>query len=100
MNGDPWGRQPPLHVLRFISINVGREGTAHEIALLRDCGHHFDVLLDQNLRWSGHKKSHPFFDYYVPSVIKSSRPWAVTNTRKDNSQKNTKQNILSLSTVD
>lgn len=51
----------PLHNLRFMSINVGRGGTTHDIGLARVCELHIDILLIQEPWWIGRTKSHSFF---------------------------------------
>lgn len=55
-----------LQNLRFMSINVERRGTAHEIALARTCELEFDVLLVQEPWLIGCTKLHTFLDPFSP----------------------------------
>lgn len=66
-----------------MSINVGRRGTAHDIALCRACELKFDVLLVQEPWWRGCTKSHLFFDQHIPFCGNDLRPRAVIYTRKN-----------------
>lgn len=74
MKGPSQARQPPLYFLKFMSINVGRGGSAHDIALGRACDLQLDILLIQEPWWSGRTKSHPYFDRHIPlGVLASDR---------------------------
>ena len=86
MKGGPQGRQLPLHQLKFMSINVGRGGTTHDIALSRACELQIDVLLVQEPWWSGRTNSHPYFDRHLSFAIGNAQPHAVTYTRKDSTK--------------
>lgn len=57
MSSCPQGRQLQLHLM---SINVGRSGTTHDIALTHACELQLDVMLGQEPWWSGRTKSHSF----------------------------------------
>ncbi|POS81735.1 hypothetical protein EPUL_005617, partial [Erysiphe pulchra] len=77
------GRELQPHLLKFMSINVGRGGATHDIALARACELQLDVLLVQEPWWSGRTKSHPYFDRHIPYAVANTRPRAITYTRKD-----------------
>lgn len=47
MNDSYQDRHPPLNYLKFMSINVGRGGPTHDIALAHACEFKIDVLLVQ-----------------------------------------------------
>ena len=83
MKGDPKGRQSSQQLLRFMSINVGRGGAAHDIVLSRACELQLDIVLIQEPWWSRHTKSHPYFDRHIPLTNNNKRPRAVTYTKKD-----------------
>ena len=83
MKGTQRGCQNPHQFLRFISINVGRGGITHDIALARPCELQLDVVLIQEPWWSGRTKSHPFFDRHIPHCSNETRPRAITYTKKD-----------------
>ena len=83
MKGDQQGRQSPQPILRFMSINVGRGGKTHEIALARACELQLDILLVQEPWWLGFTKSHPYFDRHIPHSSNNSRPRAITYTKMD-----------------
>ena len=83
MKGDLKGRLSPQLLLKFMSINVGRGGKTHDIALARACELQLDVLLIQELWWSGYTKSHPYFDRHIPHSGPNIRPRAVTYTKRD-----------------
>ncbi|KAI0994593.1 hypothetical protein K3495_g13588 [Podosphaera aphanis] len=70
-------------VLNFMSINVGRGGTTHDIALARASELKTDVLLVQEPWWYNRTKSHPYFDLYLPFGGENIRPRAATYLRKD-----------------
>lgn len=63
----PQGRQPSLHLLNFMSINVRKDGTTHDITLVRACEFQLDILI-QEPWWSGCIKSYPFHDCHIPLV--------------------------------
>ncbi|KAI0992506.1 hypothetical protein K3495_g15679, partial [Podosphaera aphanis] len=86
MKGDLQGRQPLPQSLKFMSINVGRGGTSHDIALARGCELQLDVLLIQEPWWSERTKSHPYFDRHVPYGGTNVRPRVVTYTRKKSTE--------------
>ncbi|POS81658.1 hypothetical protein EPUL_006442, partial [Erysiphe pulchra] len=94
MRGDPSGRRSLHHSVRFMSINVGRGSSTHEIALARACELQLDVLLIQEPWWSGRTKSHPFFDRHIPYGGANVRPRAVTYTRKGSKEISTVQHFL------
>ena len=83
MKGDQRNPHPPENLLKFMSINVGRGGVTHEIALSRACELQIDVLLIQEPWWSGSTKSHPYFDRHLPHSDMGNRPRTVTYTRID-----------------
>lgn len=79
---DP-SRLPPT--LSFMSINVGRGGLAHDIALSRAYVLGVDVLLIQEPLWQKRTKttkSHPGYICHTPTGGVDVRPRAVTYTRK------------------
>ena len=76
-------RPPPT--LSFMSINVGRGGTTHNIALSRAYELGVDVVLIQEPRWNLRSKetiSHPGYICHTPHGDVDVRPRAVTYTRK------------------
>lgn len=66
-----------------MSINVGRGGTTHDIALSRAYEMGIDVVLMQEPWWSSRTKSHPGFHCHIPHGGPSVRPRAVTYTRRN-----------------
>lgn len=92
--GFPQGDQPPLHLLNYMSINVGGGGTAYDINLARVCEFQFDVLFIQEPSWSGRTKSYHFYDCHLPLVSDEVRSRAVTYTRKDLKQINANKHSL------
>ena len=83
MKGNPQGCYPLQDVLSFMSINVGRGGATHDIALARAGELRIDVLLIQELWWSDRTKTHPNFDLHLPFGDNNIRPRAATYVRKD-----------------
>lgn len=83
MKGDPQGRSHLSHSIHFMSMNVGRGDTTHDIALARACELELDFLLVQEPWWSGCTKSHPYFDRHTPYGGTNIRPREITYTRKD-----------------
>lgn len=77
-------RPPPT--LSFMSINVGRGGPTHNIALSRAYELGVDVVLIQEPRWNLRSKetiSHPGYICHTPHGGVDVRPRAVTYTRKN-----------------
>lgn len=77
--------------INFLSINVGRGGSTHDIALSRAFELDVDVILIQEPWWSNITKSHPAFDCHVPFGGMNVRPRAITYTRRNNLKISAKQ---------
>ena len=100
MKGNPKGCYPLQDVLNFMSINVGRGGTTHDIALARASELRIDVLLIQEPWWSSRTKTHPYFDLYLPLGGIDIRPRAATYVKKDPKRLTSVQKYPSSSTSD
>ncbi|KAI0992228.1 hypothetical protein K3495_g15958, partial [Podosphaera aphanis] len=85
MKGTPRVHPRPPPALNFMSINVGRGGATHDIALSRAYQLGVDVLLIQEPLWQKRAKttkSHPGYTSHIPCGGIDIRPRAVTYTRK------------------
>lgn len=91
MKGNQNGCYPLQDVLNFMSINVGRGVTTHDIALARASELKTDFLLVQEPWWYNTTKSHPYFDLYLPFGGENIRPRAATHVRKDPTRINSSQ---------
>ena len=73
-------------MISFMSINVGRGGQTHDIALSRAYELGVDVVLIQEPSWkkaTKETKSHPGYDCHIPHGGVNVRPRAVTYTLID-----------------
>lgn len=83
MKGNQNGCYPLQDVINFMSTNIGKGGTTHDIALARASELRIDVLIVQEPWWYNSTKSHPHYELYLPFGGENIRPRAATYVRKD-----------------